>query len=512
MRNLVVVLGDQLNRDSTAWQGFDPQQDAAWMAEVVEEATHVPSIKMRTALFFAAMRHFRDELRKDDIPLHYTELTPKTKASSLQGELGEFLEKHKPERVLITHPGDHRVRENLRQAVADADVVWEERPDEHFLCPLDDFNAHADGRKSLRMEFFYREMRERYGVLLDKKGKPEGGSWNYDVENRETFGKEGPGFLTSHGKHKLDEVTKEVIALVNERFSDAYGTLAEKDFNWPVTRRQALAHLKKFVEERLPDFGTFQDAMWTGEPFLYHSTLSNSLNLKLLNPREVIEAAEQAYRNKQAPLPAVEGFIRQILGWREFIRGVYWRFMPEYVERNHLDAHEPLPELYWTGETEMRCLAESIGPTLRYGYSHHIQRLMVQGLFAMLYGVHPKQIHAWFLAVHVDAVEQLELVNVAGMSQFADGGLMASKPYAATGKYINRMSNYCKHCRFKPDKADGDNACPFSTLYWDFLRRNRQKLEPIVRMKMQLKNLDRKKPEQWRAIDERLKTLRTQLP
>ncbi len=512
---LVVVLGDQLNRDSAAFRGFDPALDAVWMAEVTGESEHVPSTKMRTALFLSAMRHFRNCCRADGWSVHYTELTAEPTAGTpetLWDALGAFLAEHRPHRVQWVQPGDFRVQQGLQQAASAAGVSWEELPDGHFLCPLPVFEAHAKGRKALRLEYFYREMRERHRVLLTPDGQPEGGAWNYDADNRGSFGKEGPALRAPLPRFAPDATTRSVIKLVNQRFADHYGTVTEADFNWPVTPEQGREALADFIEHRLADFGTYQDAMWTGEPFLYHSLLSTSLNLKLLDPREVIAAAEEAYREGRAPLAAVEGFIRQILGWREYVRGIYWRTMPGYLERNALGATEPLPELFWTGETEMTCLRETVGQTLRYGYAHHIQRLMVTGLFAMLYAVEPKAIHAWYLAVYVDAVEWVELPNVLGMSQYADGGLMASKPYAATGKYLDRMSNYCRHCRFKPALATGQDACPFTTLYWDFLRRHEAQLAKNPRMALQVRNIGRKNPEEWRAISERVAELRRQLP
>jgi deoxyribodipyrimidine photolyase-related protein len=348
-------------------------------------------------------------------------------------------------------------------------------------------------------------MRRKHDVLLDR-GKPMGGKWNYDSENRGSFGKSGPEALPAPCRFRPSALTKEVLKLVEERFPDHPGKLAE--FDWPVTTRQATRALEDFVENRLSQFGQYQDAMWTGEPYLYHARISAALNLKLLDPRDVIDTAVAAYHAGRAPLNAVEGFVRQILGWREYVRGVYWLYMPEYAERNTLRAPQPLPEFYWTGETDMNCLREAIGQTLDYGYAHHIQRLMVTGLFALLLGVDPQEVHKWYLAVYVDAVEWVELPNVFGMSQFADDGVMASKPYAATGKYIQRMSNYCAGCRFKPDKATGDDACPFTTLYWDFLMRHEKLLSKNNRMALQVKNVARKSASERKAIRKRAATLR----
>jgi deoxyribodipyrimidine photolyase-related protein len=479
-RNLVVVLGDQLDATSAAFDDFDPRLDAVWMAEVTGEATHVWSHKVRIAMFLAAMRHFREELRGRGITVHYRELV----AGSLAAELAKSVGELRPAKVLMVEPGEWRVREELRAAVPGLVI----RPDWHFLCSPEEFAAHARNRKQLRLEFFYREMRRKHNVLMDGD-QPVGGAWNYDTENRGAFGKAGPGQMPVPRAFKPDAVTRDVMELVEKKFAQHPGSLQK--FDWPVTRQQAQQALEDFITHRLPDFGRYEDAMWTGEPVLYHSRLSSSMNLKLLDPREVVSAALKAYARKQAPVPAVEGFVRQILGWREYVRGVYWQFMPEYAERNALAAAQPLPAFYWTGATEMNCLREVIGQTLEYGFAHHIQRLMVTGLYALLRGVDPVEVHQWYLAVYVDAVEWVELPNVLGMSQYADGGVMASKPYVATGQYIQRMSNYCQNCRFKPDQATGPAACPFTTLYWDFLMRHEKLLRQNTRMLLQLKNLDR---------------------
>jgi deoxyribodipyrimidine photolyase-related protein len=498
IRHLIVVFGDQLNADSAAFDDFDKARDAVWMAEVEAESTHVWTHKQRIALFLSAMRHFRDELRKKGKTVHYTELGDADNRGKLSSELTHFLKGQAVDKVVCVEPGEHRVRAGLEKVCAEAKVPLEIRVDRHFLSSVDEFAAHAEGRKELRMEYFYREMRRRHGVLMDEAGKPEGGEWNFDKENRKSFGKQGPQLEHPPQRSRPDALTKAVLKEVGERFADHPGSL--DSFAWPVTRKQALATLKDFIVHRLPTFGDHQDAMWTGEAVLSHSLISSSLNLKLLDPREVIEAAEAAYRQGDAPLPAVEGFIRQILGWREYVRGVYWLLMPEYLERNALEADQPLPDFFWTGETELNCLRETIGQTLEHGYAHHIQRLMVTGLYALLLGVRPQAVHEWYLAVYVDAVEWVELPNTLGMSQYGDGGVMASKPYTASGKYIDRMSNYCASCPKNPAHATGDDACPFTTLYWDFLIRHRDRLDGNRRMTMQLRNADRLSPERREAI------------
>ncbi len=503
MRHLIIVLGDQLNRDASAFDGFDPAQDCVWMAEVAEESTHVRSGLPRTALFLSAMRHYAAQCRADGLSLDYATLEDghATLADALRDAIG----RHRPRGLVLTAPGDWRVLQALRAVAAAEGLPLDLRDDRHFYATVRDFAAHAKGRKQLRMEYFYREMRRRHRVLMDGD-EPAGGEWNFDAENRESFGKTGPQGVPAPLRFEPDAITREVIALVQKRFAGHPGRL--ESFAWPVTRAQALQALQAFITRRLPHFGRFQDAMWTDEPWLWHALLASSLNLKLLDPREVVNAAEAAWREGRAPLPAVEGFIRQILGWREYVRGIYWTQMPGYAERNALAAHEPLPGFYWTGDTSMHCLRQAIGQTLEHGYAHHIQRLMVTGLYALLHGVDPKEVHAWYLAVYVDAVEWVELPNTLGMSQYADGGVMASKPYVATGQYIGRMSNYCKGCRFKPERRTGDDACPITTLYWDFLARHEAVLAKNPRMALQVKNLVRLPPEERAAIAARAAQVR----
>jgi deoxyribodipyrimidine photolyase-related protein len=506
MRNLVLVLGDQLNADASAFDGFDAKHDAVWMAEVARESEHVPSTKPRIAIFLAAMRHFRDALRTRGITVHYTALDDAGNSQTLSGEWARAVKQFKPAKCIVTEPGEWRVWRELEASAEKSGVPLEMRVDRHFLCTIGDFRQHALGRKQLRMEFFYREVRRRHRVLVDDKGEPEGGQWNFDHDNRGSFPKAGPGELPAPVTFKPDAITGEVLRLVNVRFASHYGEL--ESFDWPVTLEEARRALDDFIEHRLADFGKYQDAMWTNEPWLYHSRLSAAMNLKLLDPRDVIGAAERAYREGKVPLASAEGFIRQILGWREYVRGIYWLKMPAYAEMNALKADEPLPEFYWTGKTDMACLRDAIGQTLRHGYAHHIQRLMVTGLYSLLLGVRPTEICGWYLGVYVDAVEWVELPNTLGMSQYADGGVMASKPYVATGKYIDRMSNYCAGCRFDPAKSTGEDACPFTTLYWDFLLRHEKLLSANQRMALQVKNVARLKPDDIAAIRQRATEIR----
>ncbi len=506
MRHLVIVLGDQLDPNASALDGFDPAHDGIWMAEVAEESTHVWSAKPRIALFLAAMRHYRDARRAAGLRVHYVELDDPANTGTLAGEIERAASQLKPARLVVTEPGDWRVWRALEAVAARLGLPLEVRVDRHFFATLQDFHVHALGRRQLRLEYYYRELRRREKILLDASGEPEGGQWNYDADNRGAFGREGPGAVPPPVVFKPDATTRDVLALVARRFADHPGDLAA--FDWPLTPEEAARALDDFVQHRLPDFGLRQDAMWTNEPWLYHSRLSAAMNLKLIDPRVVVRAAEAAYRAGRVPLAAAEGFIRQILGWREYVRGVYWRHMPDYLEHNALGAREPLPAFYWTGDTEMACLRDALGQTLRLGYAHHIQRLMVTGLYALQLGVEPRRVHEWYLAVYVDAVEWVEAPNTLGMSQHADGGLMASKPYAATGKYIQRMSNYCAGCRFDPARAVGDEACPFTTLYWDFLLRHERRLAANQRMALQVKNLARLAPAERDAIRARADLIR----
>jgi len=510
---LVIVLGDQLDRGSAAFDGFDRRRDRVWMAEVAGESTHVWTHKARIAVFLAGMRHFRDRLRDAGVEVDYAALPPQAAAGepdTLADALAASLDSARaagrsPDKLVVVEPGEWRVRREVEAAATAAGIPLEIRPDRHFFSSREEFAEHARGRKQLRLEYFYRPLRERHGVLMDD-GEPAGGQWNFDAENRAAFPAAGPGTLPAPVRFAPDATTRGVIDLVNARFASHPGRL--DDFDWPVTPEDARSALDDFLAHRLPLFGAYQDAIWTGEPWLYHSRLSQAMNMKLLDPRDVVAGAERIWRAGKAPLAATEGFIRQVLGWREYVRGVYWHFMPEYEARNALAAELPLPGFYWTAETEMNCLRDALAQTLRHGYAHHIQRLMVTGLFAMMLGVRPQDVHRWYLAVYVDAVEWVELPNTLGMSQFADGGVMASKPYCASGAYIDRMSNACRGCRFDPKAATGADACPFTTLYWDFLARHQQLLKKNNRMAMQLKNLSRKDAAELRGIRRQADELR----
>ncbi len=513
MKNLVLVLGDQLSHGSPAFAGFDPATDAVLMIEAAGEATHVWSHKARIAIFLAAMRHFRDELRARGKTVHYVDLDDAEAEAqpTLAGRLRSALARLRPQRLRLVEAGEWRVGGDVAAAAAAAGVELQALDDTHFFCSRADFARWAGPHaKSLRMEFFYRDMRRTHRVLLDGRGEPEGGRWNFDAENRKGWpkspaGRAGPGLIAAPERFAPDEITREVIGLVERRFAAHPGSLA--DFAWPVTRDDALRALAGFVEARLVNFGTWQDAMWTDTPFGWHSLLWSSLNLHLLDPREVVAAAEAAYRRGDAELPGCEGFVRQILGWREFMRGVYWRDMPAMYEANHLQARRKLPWWYWTGETKMACAAAAVGQTLRHGYAHHIQRLMVTGLFGLLAEVEPKQVADWYLAVYIDAVEWAELPNVASMALYADGGRFTSKPYIASGAYIDRMSNYCGGCHYAPTEAQAEKRarplCPYTVLYWNFLDRHQAELKHNPRTMFMVKHLESRTAADRTSLRER---------
>jgi deoxyribodipyrimidine photolyase-related protein len=490
LRHLVLVLGDQLWAGNPALADFDPAQDRVLMIEAPGEATAVWSHPARIALFLSAMRHFRADLQARGWPLTCIELDDPAHADrpGLPERLQAVLADLRPQALQACEAGEWRLQQGIEAAARTAGVPLHWHEDTHFLCSRARFARWAQGRKEWRMEFFYREMRREHGVLMEGK-EPAGGQWNFDADNRKSFPKAGPGWIPEPARFEPDAITREVIELVRRRFPDHPGGL--DDFGWPVTPDQARQALHRFIDERLIAFGAYQDAMWTDTPFGWHSLLSVALNLHLIDPREVIAAAETAWREKNLPLAAVEGFIRQILGWREFIRGVYWTDMPGLREANHYGHERALPAWYWTGQTRMACMRDTIGQTLRHGYAHHIQRLMVTGQFALLAEISPQQVADWYLAVYVDAIEWVELPNVAGMALFANGGRFTSKPYVASGQYIDRMSNYCKGCAYAPAQRSGEGACPVTTLYWNFLDRHETELAASPRTALMVKNLQK---------------------
>jgi deoxyribodipyrimidine photolyase-related protein len=469
---LVPILGDQLSPALASLRGLARDEAVVLIMEVWDEATYVKHHKQKIALIFSAMRHFAAELREAGWQVDYVALTDPDNAGSFTGEVARAIERHGPSEVRIVEAGEWRVQQAIEEWADKFPCPVTVLPDDRFLCSKAEFAEWAEGRKVLRMEFFYREMRRKTGLLISA-GEPVGGQWNYDAENRKPP-KEGLK-APPRPLFEPDAITREVLDLVAERFADHFGEL--EPFHWPVTRAEAEQAAEAFFADRLAQFGDYQDAMVHGQDDLFHSMLSTSINLGLLDPVAMCRRAEAEYAAGRAPLNAVEGFIRQLIGWREYVRGFYWLLMPGLAQDNALEAARPLPEFYWTGETDMRCLADCVRSTRANAHSHHIQRLMVLGNFALIAGIEPKAVQDWYLAVYADAYEWVELPNVSAMVLYADGGKLASKPYAASGNYINKMSNYCTGCRYSVMKKTGAGACPFNALYWHFMARNRARLE-----------------------------------
>jgi deoxyribodipyrimidine photolyase-related protein len=496
MTTLRLVLGDQCSDRLSALRDIDARHDVVLMAEVRAECTYVRHHKQKIALVLSAMRHFAERLRRRGIRVHYVRLDDHGNTGSLAGEVARLARRLKPGRIVCTHPGEWRVLQDMRGWEDATGLPVEIREDDRFLCPLDRFRAWAGTRKALRMEFFYREMRRGTGLLMEGPDEPAGGQWNFDVDNRKPLPPD------AHPPEPLrfppDAATREVMALVERTFPDHFGTLDA--FAWPVTAEQAEAALDDFIRHRLPRFGDHQDAMADGEPVLYHALISAAMNVGLLDPMAACRAAERAWREGDAPLNAVEGFVRQILGWREYVRGVYWLRMPGYGATNALEARRPLPWFWWSGETSMACVAAVVRQTRDLAYAHHIQRLMVMGNFALLAGLDPDGVNDWFMVVYADAYEWVELPNTHGMALHADGGVMASKPYAASGAYINRMSDHCRGCAHDVRDATGPRACPFNHLYWDFVARHAERLSRNPRMAMPLRTLARMDPAKLQAL------------
>ncbi|MEO1703321.1 MAG: cryptochrome/photolyase family protein [Pseudomonadota bacterium] len=492
-KTLRFVLGDQLSRNLSSLADTN-EGDVILMCEVWDEATYVRHHKKKLAFVFSAMRHFAEELRSDGYEVDYLSLDAHD-AGSFTDALQAAIERHAVSRVIVAEASEWRVLEAQKAWAEQLNIAVEIRPDDRFIATHDEFRKWASGRKELRMEYFYREMRRKTRYLM-AGDHPEGGQWNYDKDNRAPP-KERMVF-PDRPDWESDDITRDVLDLVASRFGNHFGDL--EPFNYPVTRADAERYLAWFIDHALNDFGTYQDAMVQGEALMFHSHLSGLINIGLLDARECCEAAEAAYFAGNVPLNAVEGFIRQIIGWREFIRGVYWLKMPNYADMNVLGAKRDLPDWFWTGETQMNCLRQSILETKENAYAHHIQRLMVIGNFAMLAGLDPRQVQEWFLIVYHDAYEWVEMPNVVGMALYADGGVFASKPYASSGAYIDKMSNYCGSCSYSVAKKNGPKACPFNYLYWNFLKENQDVLKSNQRMGMMYGTLGRMKDEKLDAV------------
>jgi deoxyribodipyrimidine photolyase-related protein len=495
MTALILILGDQLTPQISALAGVDPANTVVLMCEVKGEATYVKHHKRKIAFLFSAMRL--------GWTVDYVKLDNPDNSGHFTGEVARAMARHDATSLRVTEPGEWRVLGEMQAWQELLGITVSITPDTRFIASHTEFETWADGRKALRMEYFYRDMRRKTGLLMTKNEKgddePEGGKWNFDHDNRKPAS--GGGLLIPRPlRHAPDTMTTEVLTLVAEHFADHFGSL--DDYWFGATRMEAEAAFDHFLKSALPEFGDYQDAMLAGERFLYHAVVSMYLNCGLLDPLAMCRAVEAEYRAGRAPLNAVEGFIRQIIGWREYVRGIYWREGPDYARRNALEANRALPDFYWTAKTDMACVRAAIEQTRDEAYAHHIQRLMVTGTFALIAGVDPHELHEWYLAVYADAYEWVEVPNTVGMSQFADGGLLASKPYAASGAYIDRMSDYCGGCRYKVKLKAGQEACPFNYLYWDFMSRHADRFAKNPRMAQMVSTYRKMTPERKAEIAE----------
>ena len=497
MKTLRLILGDQLNLKHS-WLKKTDEHTTYCLFEMREETDYVKHHIQKVIGFFAAMRQFSEDLKSKNHQVEYFKINDKNNTQRLIDNLSVLIKQHDFEKFEYIFPDEHRLDKQLSDFSKNLNIPSEVVSAEHFYTKREDLRNFFEGKKQYLMESFYRDMRKKHDILM-VADQPEGGKWNYDKENR----KPPKAGLTAPEpiRFEPDEITQNVINMVAEKFPNRFGKA--DDFFFAVTREDAQKGLSYFIKHALPQFGDYQDAMVTGEAFLFHSLLSPYLNTGLLQPLEICEAVETAYKSGAVPLNAAEGYIRQIIGWREYVRGIYWHKMPGYEMENFLGAERKLPEFYWTGETDMHCLSQTIGQTIEHAYAHHIQRLMVTGTFALLTGIDPFEVHEWYLAVYFDAFEWVELPNTLGMSQFGDGGLLASKPYAASGAYINRMSDYCKSCKYNVKNRTEEDACPFNSLYWDFIARNEDTLKGNPRMGMPYRNWEKMDGEVKKALRKR---------
>jgi len=480
MKKLRLILGDQLNHKHS-WYQEKSKETTYVLMEMGQELTYTTHHIQKVVAFFLAMRSFGEHLKSQGHQVIYVNLDDSRNKQSLTDNLKWLIKENNIEKFEYQLPDEYRLDQQLSTFSESIEIETESFDTEHFLTERHDLKDFFEGKKMLIMENFYRMMRKKYDILMDGSG-PVGDKWNYDHENR----KKMPTSTTIPSVKSFQKSVQEIVDLLNDQNIKTIGRIDPKNFIWPTTRDEGLEQLDYFVEACLPQFGAYQDAMTTKGWSLFHSRISFALNSKLIDPLEVIEKVEEVYRkdSEYAPLSAIEGFIRQILGWREYMRGIYWRNMPEYAKKNFLEHKTKLPSWFWTGETDMKCLSHSIEQSLDHAYAHHIQRLMVTGNFALLAGINPDEVDQWYLGIYIDAIEWVEITNTRGMSQFADGGIVATKPYVSSANYMHKMSHYCSQCSYDHKKKVGENACPFNSLYWEFLDRHREKLGKNQRMRM----------------------------
>ena len=494
-RTLRLVLGDQLNPGHSWFQQVDAQVVYVLM-EVRQETDYVLHHAQKILAIFAAMRDFARQLRAAGHRVRYVALESASNRQSIPGNLQALARHYGACSVQWQQPDEWRLDAQLQAWAATQPLAWDMVDSEHFLTARGELAALMQGRRQWLMEHFYRHMRRRWDVLMNEGGEPEGGQWNYDHDNRKRW----PGTPAQPEDWRPAHDHRKLWEMVQQAGVQSFGDPQAEAVRWPLNRGEALQCLDAFIQTALPHFGHYEDALASNAPRLFHSLLSFALNVKMLHPLEVVQRAESAYRAGQAPLAAVEGFVRQIMGWREYVRGIYWAHMPGYDAHNALGHHTPLPHWFWSGDTRMNCLHLAITQSLQTAHAHHIQRLMVIGNFSLLAGLEPKALHHWYLGIYIDAFEWVELPNTLGMSQRADGGLIATKPYVSSAAYLNRMSDYCQGCAYDPKKKTGDDACPFNALYWDFFERHAGAFEGNQRLSMVYHQLRKMPDEQREAL------------
>jgi len=495
-KNLRLLLGDQLNLNHSWFNTIDNNVIYVMM-EVRQETDYVMHHIQKVLAFFAAMREFARELQKKGHQVYYIKLDDPENMQSIPGNLTKLIQEKKIARFEYQLPDEFRLDQQMQQYCESLSIPSKAIDTEHFLTARTNVAEHFKGKQQYLLESFYRMMRKRYDILLEND-QPVGGKWNYDVENRQPY----DGKVPVPEPILFQNDVRELRQLLVKENVKTFGLIEDDKLIWPINRQQVLEALSFFVEQCLPYFGRYEDAMTKQHWSMFHSRLSFALNSKMLHPMETVEAALHAWEQNKSriTLPQIEAFVRQIIGWREYMLGVYWAQMPDYEKLNFFDHDCKLPHYYWDGETNMQCLHYCIGQSLKYAFAHHIQRLMVTGNFALLAGIHPDEVDAWYLGIYIDAIQWVEITNTRGMSQYADGGIIATKPYISSARYIQKMSDYCTGCHYDPKKKYGDRACPFNSLYWGFYNRHRGKLANNPRIGMMYRILDRFSDEERSSI------------
>ena len=490
-QKLNLILGDQLNINHSWFK--QPQPNVLFvLMEILPEQEYTTQHIQKIAGFFASMRRFAEQLMSKGYDVRYFKIDDSDNLQSFEGNLASLVKDYSIKSWAYQLPDEYRLDEKLESIKTKLNLPCEVSDSEHFMTDRAFLGEFFKGKKTYLMESFYRQIRKDYNILMDGN-KPLTGKWNYDSTNRKKL----PKNHVPKPPLEFNKDVSEILVSIQKMNIKTIGEVDAKNFGWPTSREESLETLNYFIEELLPLFGDFQDAMTTNSWSVYHSRLSFSLNTKMLHPKEVVDAAINHWqKNKYAiDISQVEGFVRQIIGWREYMRGVYWAQMPNYATLNFFENKNPLPNWFWSGETKMNCLKQSIKQSLKYSYAHHIQRLMVTGNFALLAGLNPDEIDQWYLGIYIDAIEWVEITNTRGMSQFADGGIVGTKPYVSSAAYINKMGNYCEGCFYKKDLKVGERACPFNSLYWNFYDQHREKLQKNQRIGMMYRVWDKMKPE-----------------